>query len=268
MSTKCIKDVIGTYCGKFVTMDNTTVFSSRGESYDRARPGYPEALIDYLYTNQFFSDASAIADIGSGTGKFAQQLLDRGSRVFCVEPNEEMRQIAERKLHQYSGFISVNGTASFTGIKEKVDAVTAAQAFHWFDRSAFREECRRLLYPGGKVHLIWNFRLPDDEITNTCWEIFQRYCPNFPGFNTRTKEDDPRIYDFFGGYCEKTEFDNPLRYDEALFIDRYLSSSYSLKKEETGYDACLEEVRCLFRQFSRDGEVLVSNKAVCYSGYV
>jgi SAM-dependent methyltransferase len=155
-------------------MDNTTVFSTRGESYDRTRPGYPEALIDYLYTDQLFSEASAIADIGSGTGKFAQQLLVRGSRVFCVEPNDEMRQIAERKLSYYQGFISVNGTASFTGIKEKVGAVTAAQAFHWFDRNAFREECRRLLRPGGKVFLIWNFRFPDDEITNTCWEVFRR----------------------------------------------------------------------------------------------
>ena len=60
-------------------MDNTTVFSTRGESYDRARPGYPEELIDYLYTDQRFSEASAIADIGSGTGKFAQHLLSKGS---------------------------------------------------------------------------------------------------------------------------------------------------------------------------------------------
>ena len=249
-------------------MDNTTVFSTRGESYDRARPGYPEELIDYLYTDQLFSEASAIADIGSGTGKFAQHLLNRGSCVFCVEPNEEMRRIAERKLNQYPGFISVNGTASFTGIKEKIDAITAAQAFHWFDRNAFREECRRLLRPGGKVFLIWNYRLPDDEVTNASWEVFQRYCPNFPGFNTRMKEDDPRIYEFFGGHCKKAEFDNPLCFDEPLFIERYLSSSYSLKKEDAGYDACLDEIRRLFRQFSRDGKIMILNKAVCYSGNV
>ena len=51
-------------------MDNTTLFSTRGNSYEFARPGYPKALIDYLYDDQRFSEANAIADIGSGTGKF------------------------------------------------------------------------------------------------------------------------------------------------------------------------------------------------------
>lgn len=154
-----------------------------------------------------------IADIGSGTGKFARQLLERGSRVYCVEPNDEMRKIAEQKLHAYPGFISINGTASFTGIKEKVDVVTAAQAFHWFDGNEFQEECRRILRPGGRVFLIWNLRVPDSAITNACRETFRRYCPKFVDFNTGMKDDDPRIYDFFERNCEKEVFENPLYYD-------------------------------------------------------
>ena len=43
-----------------------------------------------------------------------------------------------------------------------MDLVTVAQAFHWFDRAAFRQECQRLLKPGGQVALIWN-----DRLTNT-----------------------------------------------------------------------------------------------------
>ena len=37
--------------------------------------------------------------------------------------------------------------------------MTVAQAFHWFDRTAFRLECQRLLKPGGRIALIWNDRL-------------------------------------------------------------------------------------------------------------
>ena len=42
-----------------------------------------------------------------------------------------------------------------------LNIVIAAQAFHWFDREKFREECQRLLKPGAKVALFWNERLID-----------------------------------------------------------------------------------------------------------
>ena len=249
-------------------MDNTNLFTTRGESYESARPGYPEELIDYLYDNLKFSEAGSIADIGSGTGKFSQLLLERGSRVYCVEPNEEMRRIAEQKLRDYPGFISVNGTASCSGIEEKVDVITAAQAFHWFDRGEFLDECRRILRPGGIVCLIWNLRVPDAEITKACREVFRRYCPRFVDFNIGMKADAPEIYEFFGGKCEKAAFDYPIRYDEEQFVTRYLSSSYSLREGEDGYEDSIRSVRDIFHRFSKDGQVILPNMAYCYSGRV
>ena len=253
-----------------VKMDNTKLFSTRGASYEHARPGYPDALIDYLYGELGFSEANAIADVGSGTGKFSQQLLERGSRVFCVEPNDEMRAIAEKKLSRYEGFISVNGTSSDTGIHEKVDAITAAQAFHWFERNEFHRECRRLLVPGGKVCLIWNLRVPDSDITVACREVFHKYCPRFIDFNIGMREDAPEVFEFFGGrdHCDKTVFENVLSFDEELFVERYLSSSYSLRDSDSCYEECIQSVRDIFAHFSIDGLVKVPNQSICYSGQV
>lgn len=48
-----------------------------------------------------FSANSIIADVGSGTGKFARQMIERGSYVYCVELNGDMRNQAIIELGNY-----------------------------------------------------------------------------------------------------------------------------------------------------------------------
>lgn len=159
-------------------MDNTQKFSGRAENYTKGRPGYPSALFDCLYADYGFSDNSSIADIGSGTGKFSKYLLDKGSTVYCVEPNEDMRKAAENELGDYSNFISVNGTSDATALKDNaVDFITAAQAFHWFDAEKFKAECKRILKPEGLIVLVWNTRDMSSEFNIKSYEIYRKYCP-------------------------------------------------------------------------------------------
>src|SRR5690606_27320031 len=94
-----------------------------------------------------------------------RQLLEMGVKVFAVEPNADMRRIAERELGKMEDFVSVPATAEDTTLSEKsVDFVFAASAFHWFDPLSFRAECQRILKPGGRVFLIWNETQMKDEI--------------------------------------------------------------------------------------------------------
>ena len=77
---------------------------------------------------------STIADIGSGTGILTQQLIHECSKVYAIEPNSDMRRVAEKRLRNEPGFISINGTAENTTLEnESIDYITAAQSFHWFD---------------------------------------------------------------------------------------------------------------------------------------
>ena len=49
------------------------------------------------------------------------------------------------------------------------------------------------------------------------------------------KAGDKRIAEFFEGCYSEYEFENPLTYDEEHFVERYLSSSYSLGENEAHY---------------------------------
>ena len=248
-------------------MDSTKNFSGLADTYTAGRPAYAAEFVHSLYTEHGFSPQTVIADIGAGTGKFAKQLLDRGSTVYCVEPNDDMRETAAQELGCYSGFHAVRGTADATGLPDaSVDFVTTAQAFHWFDPDAFRAECGRILKPGGKAFLIWNLRDMTAELNRHSYEIHVKYCPRFKGFGGGIQENDPRIGRFFGGAYDCVVFEHPLCYDRENFLNRSLSGSYSLRAGDPAYVAYLAALGTLFDEYAENGILTMPNQTVVYYG--
>ena len=248
-------------------MDNAIErFTGRQEDYQAGRPSYAQGLLDWLEALYTPPGSFAAADVGSGTGKLSAQLLKTGFSVCGVEPNRDMRSEAEALLGGNPRFTSVDGTDHDTGLPDQsVDFVTAAQAFHWFDGSAFARECRRILRPGGRVFLIWNVRT-DAPVNQALAQLLRAHCPAFHGFSGGMVEDDPRIQEFFGGSYEKRRFPNPLTPDRTRFFRRCFSSSYALREGDAGYPAYLAALEDLFNRFSQDGLLLQPTETLVYSG--
>lgn len=256
-------------CSEGDKMDATEKFSGLASVYAAGRPAYAESFLRDLYGEYGFSADSVIADIGSGTGKFAKQMLERGSYVYCVEPNEDMRSKSITELEEYKNKSIVAGDAENTGLQDNsVDFITTAQAFHWFDAERFRTECKRIIKPGGKVFLIWNMRDMNSEIAQIIYRICEKYCPNFKGFGGGIQRDDERIKSFFDGKYKRIEYDNPLCYGREKFISRSLSSSYSLKPQDENYKEYISELEALFEEYAVSGEVITPNKTIVYVGSV
>lgn len=250
-------------------MNEQRKFDGRAEHYAKSRPSYAVELIDYLYNQYGLSQTSVTADIGSGTGKFSKQLLDRQSEVYCVEPNDDMRHIAERDLDIYAKFHSVMGIAEQTTLKSSfVDFITSAQAFHWFDVQKFKEECLRIIKPCGKIFLIWNTRSYSDEINQEWHEIFSRFCPCYKGFSNGIERNDPKIIFFFDKKYDYVSFDFPLIFKRDDFIKRSLSSSYSLKENDKNYNRYISALDELFYRHEKNGTITVPNRSLAYIGFI
>lgn len=250
-------------------MNATEKFSGLASVYSAGRPAYAEKFLAELYEKFGFSSDSVIADIGSGTGKFAKQMLERGFYVYCIEPNEDMRSQSITELGEYKNKSIIAGDAENTTLEDNsVDFITSAQAFHWFDTERFKKECKRIIKPDGKVFLIWNMRDMDSEIAQKIQRICEKYCPNFKGFGGGIQRDDERIKSFFDGGYKRIEYDNPLCYDREKFISRSLSSSYSLKPRDANYREYIGELEALFEEYAVSGEVTTPNKTIVYVGSV
>ncbi|NUM55281.1 MAG: class I SAM-dependent methyltransferase [Candidatus Hydrogenedentes bacterium] len=238
-------------------MDVTKRFSDRVENYVKFRPGYPDGLVVHLLDRAKLSRGSAVADIGSGTGIFSELLLARGLRVFAVEPNPEMRAAAERMLGKQNGFVSINGSAESTGLDDaSVDAVVAAQAFHWFDGVRARAEFRRILRPGGMVALVWNDRKVDSTPFLAEYDALLRSKgTDYEKVNHRNV-DAERLRAFFGpcGYEEST-FDNEQRFDWDGLYGRAMSSSYVPAEGSAGCNEFVAGLRAVFDAHARGGIV-------------
>ena len=65
-------------------MTNTELFSGKAQAYANARPGYPDAALDYI--KSIVPPNAVFADIGAGTGIFAELLAREGVEVYAVNP--------------------------------------------------------------------------------------------------------------------------------------------------------------------------------------
>ena len=119
-------------------MKTTEKFTGKSDIYSKCRPNYPMEYIKYLISYNNLTSDNIISDIGSGTGILSRQLLDNNLKVIGVEPNDDMRSVAQKSLANYTNFVSINGTAENTGLEnESINLITVAQAFHWFDKEKF-----------------------------------------------------------------------------------------------------------------------------------
>ncbi len=250
---------------------NENIFNGLADIYDKYRPSYPQDLFTYLCSDIGINTDTTIADIGSGTGILSKKLLDISNCVYAVEPNDDMRKIAELNLSFKNNFISIRATAENTTLSDHcVDYVTAAQSFHWFNRKLFKIECQRILKNKGLVILIWNCRQEDNEIVQAIDSISREFCPNFSGAlcGMRGEKNIGDYRDFFSGDYEIKLFDNPIIFDKEGFLGLHQSASYCPDRKEENYIKYINSLSNFFDVHCEKGILKLENNTHCYIGYV
>jgi SAM-dependent methyltransferase len=142
-----------------VTADgnHATSFGNVAESYDRVRPGPPQAALDWLVP----AGCAVAVDLAAGTGLFTRALLDRAARVVAVEPDPRMREVLARRT---PGLDVRAGRGEALPLPDaSADAVFVSTAWHWLDPVLAVPEIARVLRPGGRLGIIWTSRDRDDD---------------------------------------------------------------------------------------------------------
>lgn len=249
-------------------VEPTKRFSNRVNYYQRYRPGYPRAILDYLEEKIALSLDIVVADVGSGTGLLAERFLTYGSKVFAVEPNKQMRTVAEAELGAYERFHSLAATAEATTLPDNsVNLIVAGQAFHWFNMEEARTEFRRILCSGGWVALIYNnWNLPHSAVAADYRQLVERYGIDYKRVS-RQRRIDSDMTQFFGGMAPReARFNNPQYYVFEALRGRALSSSYAPLPGHENYEPLVKGLRDLFEKHAAEGVLTFPYETTVYLG--
>ena len=249
--------------------DPLSRFSNRSDNYAKFRPGYPARVIEILKHDCGLNETCIVTDVGSGTGILSEMFLQNGNSVFGIGPNAAMRQVAERLLCRYEKFRSINAAAEATTLEtESVDFVTAAQAFHWFDRARAKREFARILKSAGWVVLIWNERRLDSTVFLRAYEdLLLRYGTDYE--KVRHEKVTGEIAEFFSPESfEVQTLENAQHFDFESLKGRLLSSSYAPDQDHPRFAPMLEELKGIFDANQHDGMVSFEYETKVYYGHL
>lgn len=231
-------------------LDPLNRFSDRASDYVKYRPTYPGSAIDAILTG--LATPVTAADVGAGTGISARLLGDRGGRVWAIEPNTAMSQLAAPHPQvEYR-----QATAEQTGLPDRsVDLVTCFQAFHWFNPDPTLAEFARILKPGGRLAPVWNTRDYHDGFTNEYGELLRQASNKHPAldssFNrTETMPKSDRFTNF-----REMQFGLEQPLDLPALIGNAKSRSYAPTEPET-LNQLIQDLEHLYERYKNDQGVV------------
>lgn len=127
-------------------------FSAVADVYERTRPTYPDAAVEWLVG----PEPRRVLELGAGTGKLTRSLAAQGHTVVATDPSQQM--LDELLRAGLPVRTAVAGAERLPFAAQSFDAVVVAHAFHWFDPALALPEVARVLRPQGTLSVVWNLR--------------------------------------------------------------------------------------------------------------
>ncbi len=157
------------------------------EAYDRGRPAYGPEVVGALCEELALESGAPVLELGPGTGQLSRALLAAGLDLTAVEPLASMREMLADAIGPQrvrAGFAEEIPLAAAS-----VDAVFAADSFHWFDESRTLPELRRVLRPRGGVAILRTTPVLDAIWTQELNSLVSDGLKDHPAFGERGAAD-------------------------------------------------------------------------------
>ena len=156
-------------------------FDTVAKTYEKLRPGYPDALYEAVFAHQPVNEGKNALEVGIGGGQATEPVLKTGCSVLAVEPGQNFCDLCREKFRMYSGFHVLNGKFEDAEVeKEKYDLVYSASAFHWVPEEEGYQKVYDVLKKGGTFARFANHPYKDKSrpgMHEALQEVYAVYMP-------------------------------------------------------------------------------------------
>lgn len=164
-------------------MEQRFTFDQVADLYDRARPGYPEALFDDVVAAAALSPGDPVLEIGCGTGKATLGLERRGLNILALDPGEALIAVARRRLAGFEAAQFARTTLeAWPAPPGAFRLAISAQALHWVAPDLWFAKPALTLAPGGVFAVFGSVPAPlPDPIRARVEDAYARHAPELLG---------------------------------------------------------------------------------------
>ncbi len=213
-------------------------FGGVADAYERGRPGYPTEAVQWLVG----AEPTTVLELGAGTGKLTETLVELGHDVHACEPDEEMLAVLRKKLPDIRS--SASAAEQIPAPDNSFDVVVAAQCLHWFDLDRALPEINRVLRPDGRLAVVWNLR---DEAMP-----WVRKLGRIIGTQEQLREPEaPLVRSGLFGYVEQASFKFWQQIDRKSIVDLVTSRSNIAVLDEAAREAKISELLAFYDDYGR-----------------
>ncbi len=139
-----------------INREQKTTFGRISELYEKARPSYPQALINDIIVFSEIEQNGKILDVGCGSGQVILPFAQLGFNVLGTDISQELINIAKHKCAKYPKIdFKVSPFENIILPEGSVDAIVCGMAWHWVTPEIRYKKALEFLKQGGTLALSW-----------------------------------------------------------------------------------------------------------------
>ncbi|MBL4650078.1 MAG: hypothetical protein JKY03_10130 [Aureispira sp.] len=227
-------------------------------------PQYPLTVLEFLKTELQLGKKYVVMDVHTQNGQLSKLLHKHVHLVCSVSSDPQYHVYLKDKLKGTSNFLSLNAVPILTNVEEdSIDCLCIDETFSQYDVLRMRTEFERILRLNSYVLLLQNKLL----------DIPKTFTSAYLAFITKKHEDEElsanlpkkeRLEAFYNNGFTQQKFENQQWLDWSM-LEQYYQTV--LEKENLSPTPnALIELKQLFEQFEKDGQVHLEYQTYLYYG--
>ncbi|MEH7462864.1 methyltransferase domain-containing protein [Bacillus thuringiensis] len=162
------------------------------EEYEKIRPTYPKELFQDLFTYANIKKEDRILEIGCGTGKATEGLVELGyKQIDCIELGERLAQFTASKFQNENGIHVYQGDfENWDRQDDSYSLAVSATAFHFINPEIGYPKVANLLRENGTMAFFWTYHIqPSADVFREIGDCYEKYAPHLHPNKLPTLED-------------------------------------------------------------------------------